>query len=86
MNITYRDLLSPATMSHIHGPASFLQSAGVLVGLDGLSGGGYGTAGGLSGTVSLVASNLLSVIDGSTYVNFHTTNYLGGEIRGHIMR
>jgi len=25
--------------------------------------------------VSLVTSNLLSVIDGSTYVNFHTTNY-----------
>ncbi len=86
LNVTYRDLLSPATASHIHGPASFLQSAGVLVGLDGLNGGGYSTAGGLSGTVSLVTSNLLSVIDGSTYVNFHTTNYPGGEIRGHITR
>jgi hypothetical protein len=86
MNLTYRDLLSPATASHIHGPASFLQSAGVLVGLDGLNGGGYGSAGGLSGTVSLVTSNLLSLIDGSTYVNIHTTNYPGGEIRGQIMR
>jgi len=86
MNVTYRDLLSPATASHIHGPASFFQSMGVLVGLDGLNGGGYDSAGGLSGTVSLVTSNLLSIIDGSTYMNFHTTNYPGGEIRGQIMR
>jgi hypothetical protein len=86
MNVTYRDLLSPATASHIHGPASFFQSVGVLVGLDSLNGGSYGTAGGLSGTASLVTSNLLSIIDGSTYVNFHTTNYPGGEIRGQIMR
>ena len=52
----------------------------------GLNGSGYGSAGGLSGTVSLVTSNLLSVIDGSTYVNFHTTNYPAGEIRGHLLR
>ncbi len=86
MNLTYRDLLSPATASHIHGPASLFQSSGVLSGLDALNGGSYSTAGGLSGTVSLVTSNLLSVIDGSTYVNFHTTNYPAGEIRGQSMR
>jgi glucose/arabinose dehydrogenase len=86
MNLTYRDLLSPATASHIHGPASLFQSAGVLVGLDSLNGGGYGSFGGLSGTVPLATSNLLSVIDGSTYINFHTTNYPSGEIRGQIMR
>lgn len=86
LNVTYRDLLSPATASHVHGPASFFQSVGVLVGLDSLNGGVDGVAGGLSGTVSLVTSNLLSVIDGSTYVNFHTTNYPAGEIRGQILR
>ena len=85
MNVTYRDLLSAATQSHIHGPATFLQSAGVLVELDSLNGGAYDASGGLSGTVLLVTSNRLSVIDGSTYVNFHTTNYPSGEIRGHIM-
>lgn len=51
-----------------------------------LDSGGYRTVDGLSGTVSLVTSNLLSLIDGSTYVNLHTTNYPGGEIRGHILR
>ncbi len=51
-----------------------------------LDSGGYRTAGGLSGTVSLVTSNLLSLIDGSNYVNFHTTNYAAGEIHGQIMR
>ena len=75
LNVTYRDLLSSATASHIHGPASLFQSSGVLSGLDALNGGSYNTAGGVSGTVLLVTSNLLSVIDGSTYVNFHTTNY-----------
>lgn len=86
LNATYSGLLSAATASHIHGPASLLGSAGVLVPLDPLNGGVYGTSGGLSGSVSLVTSNLLSLIDGSTYVNFHTTNNPSGEIRGQIVR
>ena len=86
MAITYQGLLSAATASHIHGPAGFTGSASVLVPLDPFNGGSYGTAGSLGGTVQLPYSTLLNVIDGQTYVNFHTTNYTGGEIRGHIMR
>ena len=86
LNVTYHGLLSPATASHIHGPAGFFQPAGVIVPLDPYNGGAYGTAGGLSGIVPLVSSNLLNLIDGSTYLNFHTPNNPGGEIRGQIMR
>jgi glucose/arabinose dehydrogenase/plastocyanin len=86
LNITYSGLLSPAIASHIHGPAGLFQSAGVIVPLDPYKGAGYGTFGSLAGTVSLSESNLLNLIDGSTYVNFHTTNYPDGEIRGQIMR
>jgi hypothetical protein len=85
-NITYRDLLSTATASHIHGPASAFQSAPVLINFAPFNGGAYGISGGLAGTTSLVSSNLASVIDGLTYFNFHTTNNTPGEIRGQITR
>jgi hypothetical protein len=85
-NVSYRDLLSTATASHIHGPATAFQSTGVLVDLAPFNGGAYGISGALAGTTSLVSSNLASVIDGLTYVNFHTTNNPPGEIRGQITR
>jgi hypothetical protein len=85
-NITYRDLLSAANASHIHGPATVFQSTGVLVDLASFNGGAYGISGALAGATSLVSSNLASVIDGLTYVNFHTTNNQSGEIRGQITR
>jgi len=85
-NITYRDLPSTATASHIHGPATALESAGVLINFAPFNGGAYGVSGGLAGTTSLVSSNLASVIDGRTYFNFHTTNNQAGEIRGQITR
>lgn len=82
--ITYRDLKSPASASHIHGPASPQESAGVLIPLDPFNGGSYGTNGSLSGTTTLSDSNYLHLIQGRTYVNFHTTNHPAGEIRGQI--
>jgi len=85
-NITYRDLLSTATASHIHGPATASQSTGVLINFLPFNGGAYGISGGLAGTTSVVSSNLASVIDGLTYFNFHTTNNPSGEIRGQITR
>ena len=84
--ITYKGLSGAATASHIHGPAGLTGSAGVLVGLDAYNGGAYGSSGGLSGTTPLTVSQLLGIIDGLTYVNFHTTANGGGEIRGHIFR
>lgn len=84
--VAYGGLLSPATMSHIHGPAGLTANAGVLVDLAPFNGGVFGSSGALSGVASLTVSNLLSVIDGSTYVNLHTTNNPSGEIRGQILR
>jgi hypothetical protein len=86
MAVNYSGLLSPATASHLHGPAGLTGSAGVLVGLDAFNGGSYGTAGGLSGTVPLPYTTLLHVVEGLTYLNFHTTNNPSGEVRGQLMR
>jgi hypothetical protein len=86
LNVTYRNLLSPATLAHIHGPASVFGTANVLVDLAPFNGGVFGIAGSLAGTTVLAPSNLLSAINGATYVNVHTTNYPGGEIRGQIQR
>ena len=84
--ISYGGLAGTATASHIHGPASTFQAAGVLMDLGSFNGGSWGAAGGLIGTLTLNATNLASVIDGQTYVNVHSTAFGGGEIRGQITR
>ncbi len=87
LNVTYRGLSAPAVASHIHGPtASAFSTADILVNLAPYNGGAYDASGRLAGTVSLVTSNLLSVIDGATYLNFHTPNHPSGEIRGQVTR
>jgi hypothetical protein len=85
-NITYRNLPSTATASHIHGPATALQSTNVLINFAPFNGGAYGASGGLAGTTNLAPSIVAWVIDGLTYFNFHTTNNPPGEIRGQITR
>ncbi len=84
--VTYRNLSSTATASHIHGPASLTGTAGVLVPLDPYNGGAYGISGSLSGIAPMTVPQLLNLIDGLTYVNVHTSLNGGGEIRGHIFR
>ncbi|MBI5388645.1 MAG: CHRD domain-containing protein [Verrucomicrobia bacterium] len=84
--IAYGGLNSAANNSHIHGPATVTQSAGVIVNLAPFNGGGFGVAGSMAGTVTLTTSQLGNILDGLTYVNIHTATSSGGEIRGHITR
>ena len=86
LNVTYRTLSGAATDAHIHGPAAASANAGVLVGLSGFNGGAFGASGGLVGSTTLSATALASLIDGLTYVNFHTAVNSSGEIRGQIIR
>ena len=80
--VTYSGLTSPATASHIHGPADVAHAAGVLVPLNTPA----GTSGTISGTLSLTPQVLADVLAGMTYINIHTTTNGGGEIRGQITR
>jgi hypothetical protein len=79
--VTFSDLTSNATAAHIHGPASRTQNAGVLIGFSGVP---SATAGTISGSAALSALNLFYLISGQTYVNVHTVNFPGGEIRGQV--
>ncbi|HWW03514.1 MAG TPA: TIGR03118 family protein [Candidatus Acidoferrum sp.] len=80
-NITFTNLLSPATVAHIHGPATTSQNAGVLIPFSPPA----ASSGTISGTAALTSQQLLDIVSGLTYANIHTTNYPGGEIRGQLL-
>jgi len=83
-NITYKDLVAPATAAHIHGPATSGGAAGVLIDLMPYHNGPSGQQGSFNGTVLLSPSVYTQVVDRLTYVNVHSSTYTGGEIRGQI--
>jgi plastocyanin len=85
MNVTYEGLSGVVTASHIHGPASSSTAAGVLTNLALFNGGAYGTSGSLSGTLVLTDDELAALVDGLTYLNFHTASHPAGEMRGQIL-
>jgi hypothetical protein len=99
-SVSFNGLSSPSTMAHIHGPANSSQAAGIIVdfsqvGTVKLAPGT--TSGTFSGTLVLTSAtsftptingdSLLKLIKADlTYVNIHSVNFPGGEIRGQIVR
>jgi uncharacterized protein (TIGR03118 family) len=80
-NVSFANLLSPATLAHIHGPGTTTQNAPVLIPFNPPA----TTSGTFPGTTNLTSQELLYMASGLTYVNIHTTNYPGGKIRGQIL-
>jgi hypothetical protein len=78
--VTYSGLSSAGTVAHIHGPADPTISAGVLIPLTSPT----GTSGTITGSAILTPQNLAYLLAGQTYMNIHTINNPGGEIRGQI--
>jgi hypothetical protein len=72
-------LSSNATMAHIHGPAAVGANAGVVVNLA-----PNGMAEPLNGSATLTDEQAKDLLAGKYYVNVHTANHPGGEIRGQI--
>lgn len=76
-DITYKELTGPATAAHIHGPAEPGANAGVMVPFS-------NPASPIKGTVKLTPEQVTALKAGKEYVNVHTKENPGGEIRGQI--
>ena len=85
----FTDLSSDANNSHIHGPTassgvgSFTENAVVLFNLARVSSTSNG--GSIATTVTLAPAQEVELLNGRYYVNIHTTQNGGGEIRGNIV-
>ncbi len=75
--ITYKDLSGAATAAHIHGPADAGANGGVMVPFS-------SPASPIKGTVNLTPEQVTNLKAGKEYVNIHTQQNPGGEIRGQI--
>jgi hypothetical protein len=75
-NITFAGLSSAETAAHIHGPAPSGANAGILFGLP--------TGSPKVGTWTVPDMLEAALLAGQTYVNVHSVNFPGGEIRGQI--
>ena len=72
---------------HIHGPADINNNGGVINngGLNGLAGfDGSASSGGFTGTVTLSAASAQDLLDGNLYLNVHTADNGGGELRANM--
>lgn len=87
----FNDLSSLANNSHIHGPtasvngAGFTQTAGVLFTLarssSAITGGTF-----TGGPIALTDAQETDLLNGRWYINLHTANNGGGEIRGFLVQ
>lgn|SRR5262249_23864429 len=75
--------------SHIHGPATLVQNAGVRWGFVGTPAGWVFSNANHDGTLSnalfsVVAADVTNLNGGLMYVNVHSQGFPGGEIRGQL--
>lgn len=84
VNVSFKDLSTPAIASHIHGIAKTSESAGVLVPLV-VPGATAGAIGGTYEIGSLTTAQRDALLQGRTYLNIHTSSHGGGEVRGQVV-
>jgi hypothetical protein len=76
--LTYSGLTGPATMAHFHGPAMPGTNAGVVVPFP-------NPANPIEGQTTLTPAQSADLLAGKWYVNVHTAQNPGGEIRGQVL-
>lgn len=76
--LTYSGLTGPATMAHFHGPAMPGSNAGVVVPFP-------SPASPAEGSATLTPAQVDDLMAGKWYVNVHTPQNPGGEIRGQVL-
>jgi len=75
-NLSYHDLSSAETAAHIHGFAPRGSNAGVLFNLP------LGAS--KVGSVSYAENQEANILAGQTYINIHSSNFPGGELRAQL--
>jgi hypothetical protein len=99
-DITFTGLTSVAILAHIHGPATTTQAGAAMLDFSSIPGGTFDfgmTSGRGHGALVLNASTSITpgvngdslrklLFAGLAYVNIHTSNNAGGEIRGQITK
>ena len=76
--LSYSGLTGPATMAHFHGPAMPGANAGVVVPFP-------SAASPAEGSTVLTPAQSADLMAGKWYVNVHTAQNPGGEIRGQVL-
>jgi hypothetical protein len=79
--VSWNGLTGPATMAHIHGPAAKGANAGVVVPFPDAAG-----KMATEGKGKLTQAQYGDLAAGLYYVNVHTAQYPGGEVRGQLMK
>jgi hypothetical protein len=82
VNCTFSGLASAANAAHIHGNGPVGMNAGVLFGFTGVPAATSGTIGPLTFTVN--PTHVMDMRNHQFYVNIHSVNLPGGEIRGQV--
>ena len=99
-DVTFQGMTSNVTLGHIHGPAAATANASPILNFGTLPGATFSTgapSGTAHGSTTLNAQNQLSptingdslkklLLAGLTYVNIHTTQNGGGEIRAQLTK
>lgn len=78
--VVFYGLSSNQAAAHIHAPAPVGVNAGVIINL----GAPGGTANTISGGGTMTLAQLNQLKAGQAYINVHTANFSGGEIRGQL--
>jgi len=79
--VSYSGLSGPATMAHFHGPAPEGKNASVVIWI---SAHGAAPTSPITGKATLTPDQAAQFMAGQWYVNVHTKDNPGGEIRGQV--
>lgn len=82
-DVSFSGLSGPATMAHFHGPAAAGKNAGVKVWIS--QKGGMDVASPIKGEATLSPDDAKMFEAGDMYINVHTKDHPGGEIRGQVV-
>lgn len=78
--VVFNGLTSNQIASHIHAPAAIGANVGVAINFGAVG----GTSGTITGTTTITPTQLAQIRAHMGYVNVHSTNFSGGEIRGQL--